>query len=234
MGCLKSSCNPQLLFLVSRANGAGEEVGFIRVLNREYKVVQLANLHYSATHNAALATKQQGHVNDSFINKKDGFSDVALAVEGTLLHAHRLILSARSEYFSALFRSGMRESEEGVVHTPKNTKRSTALLLLKFLYTDSVQISFEQALPLYALGQFYYLDNLKDLCTAALRDTLTPENVGPLLQEAADFGFDKLKDICLEFMAKHFDQASMTAGMQAVSRHLLFEIFSARARKEKK
>merc|ERR1712013_93791 len=42
--------------------------------------------------------------------KSDNFSDVIFVVGGEEVPAHRCILSARSEYFRAMFRDGMRES----------------------------------------------------------------------------------------------------------------------------
>lgn len=43
-------------------------------------------------------------------------SDVTLVVEGTEIPAHRGILSARSDYFKAMFAHPMSESVQGVVH----------------------------------------------------------------------------------------------------------------------
>lgn len=41
------------------------------------------------------------------------FADVMFLVEGKSIYAHRIILEYRSDYFRAMFRSGMSESNSG-------------------------------------------------------------------------------------------------------------------------
>lgn len=40
------------------------------------------------------------------------YSDITLIVEGQRLHAHKVILASRSEYFRALLYGGMKESAQ--------------------------------------------------------------------------------------------------------------------------
>ncbi|CAM6023862.1 unnamed protein product [Sphagnum balticum] len=55
---------------------------------------------------------------------------------GDHVHVHRVVLSARCEYFQALFRSGMRDSMVGTVHTTLSRESSKALMY--FLYTGKL------------------------------------------------------------------------------------------------
>ena len=70
-------------------------------------------------------------------------SDVTFLVEGETIAAHRAILSARSEYFHAMFRvGGMSESRSGAeaspIHIP-SADCASFKRMLEFLYTNSVR-----------------------------------------------------------------------------------------------
>lgn len=70
-------------------------------------------------------------------------SDVTFLVEGESISAHRAILSARSEYFHAMFRvGGMSESRSGSEASPvliPAADRASFKRMLEFLYTNSVR-----------------------------------------------------------------------------------------------
>jgi hypothetical protein len=91
------------------------------------------------------------------------FSDVTFMIENGPIYAHRAILSQRSEHFAAMFRSGMRESSERVIPIPA-ISRQAFLLLLEYLYTDSVKVEVEHAIELYTAADLYHLDRLRDMC----------------------------------------------------------------------
>jgi hypothetical protein len=91
------------------------------------------------------------------------FSDVTFMIENQCIYAHRAILSQRSEHFAAMFRSGMRESVERVIPIP-GISRHAFLLLLEYLYTDSVKIEVEHAIELYTAADLYHMDRLRDMC----------------------------------------------------------------------
>lgn len=55
-----------------------------------------------------------------------------------VLHAHRLILTTRCEFFHAMFRKGaMRESENGIVRIEDHSPEMVAKML-EFIYTNRV------------------------------------------------------------------------------------------------
>jgi hypothetical protein len=91
------------------------------------------------------------------------FSDVTFMIENLPIYAHRAILSQRSEHFAAMFRSGMRESVERVIPIP-GISRQAFMLLLEYLYTDSVKIEVEHAIELYTTADLYHMDRLRDMC----------------------------------------------------------------------
>lgn len=62
------------------------------------------------------------------------FSDVSFIVEGRNIHAHKLLLFARCEYFRRMFTSGYRESSDACITIPDVTY-DAFLCVLSFLYT---------------------------------------------------------------------------------------------------
>jgi RCC1 and BTB domain-containing protein len=155
------------------------------------------------------------------------FADVIFMVENEPIHAHMAILAQRSEHFVAMFRSGMRESTERIVHIP-HISRTIFLLLLEYLYTDSVKIEVEHAVELYIAADLYNLDRLRDMCCFTIRRNLNPQNSGPLLETATEHHCQALKDICMKYVVENFDSVSKTDGIKNVSHSVLLEILAQR------
>lgn len=157
----------------------------------------------------------------------DEYSDVTFLVEDQPIHAHRAILARRCEHFAAMFRSGMRESVEKEIRIP-NIPRPVFLLLMEYLYTDSVKIELEHAVDLYIAADLYQLERLRDMCCVVVRRNLTGDNAPAVLQNAADAHCQVLKEVCMEYIVSNFDVISKTEGIKAVSHSLLLEILSLR------
>ena len=160
----------------------------------------------------------------------DEFSDVVFIVNNqNRIHAHRTILATRCEHFAAMFRSGMRESIEREIMIPNVTK-PVFLLLMEYLYTDSVTIEIEHAVELYMLSDLYQLERLKNICITVIRRKLSIENVAFLLQTANDEGCRCLtiKSICMEFVVTNFEFISKSDNIRALSHSLLLEVLENR------
>jgi len=160
------------------------------------------------------------------INEEE-FADVTFLVDGEKMYGHRAILAQRSEHFAAVFRSGMRESVERIITIP-NTSPQVFLLLLEYLYTDTVSIAVEHAVELYIAADIYHLDKLRDMCCVIVQGSLNPENAGMLLQASHENHCSALKDICMEFVVANFDTVSKGEGIKCVSHDVLLEVLSQR------
>jgi len=169
----------------------------------------------------AYSSQMRALVND------EEFSDVTFTVEDQPVYAHRAILAQRCEHFAAMFRSGMRESLARVIPIP-NMSHPVFLLLLEYIYTDSVKIDLEHAIELYITADLYQLDRLRDMCCTVVRRNLSAENSGPLLQSACESHCHNLKEVCMTYVVENFDVVSKTEGIKQVSHFLLLEILSQR------
>lgn len=170
---------------------------------------------------AAYTSQIRALVND------DEFADVTFLIEGDPIYAHRAILAQRCDHFCAMFRSGMRESVERVITIP-NMSRVVFLLLLEYIYTDTVKIDVEHAIELYIAADLYNLDRLRDMCCTVVRRHLNAENSGPLLQAAAEAHCQVLKELIMAYVVENFDIVSKTEGIKQVAHNILLEILSQR------
>ena len=88
-----------------------------------------------------------GHAKDILeavnrLRKENKLCDVILQVENKEFPAHRIVLSACSDYFCAMFTSDMAESQNHVVKL-KGLTPETMDVLLDFVYTETVKVSVE-------------------------------------------------------------------------------------------
>jgi len=209
---------------------------------KDYRVVRVASynehtaalvepfdhsLGYSgAAVNAVAVTAGYTSQMRDLVNDEE-FADVTFLIENEPVYAHRAILAQRSDHFSAMFRSGMRESVEKTIAIP-NVSKTVFLLLLEYIYTDSVKIDVEHAIDLYIAADLYHLERLREMCCTVVRRNLSAENSGPLLQSASEAHCHVLKEVCMNFVVENFDIVSKTEGIKQVSHTLLLEILAQR------
>jgi hypothetical protein len=99
-------------------------------------------------------------------NNKDN-SDVIFMVENEPLYANVNILSQKSDYFAAMFRSNMRESIERIVKVPSCSK-AAFMDVLGYLCLDGFNVGIDNVMELWHLADMYQLKGLKNACMGAL------------------------------------------------------------------
>lgn len=155
------------------------------------------------------------------------FSDVTFVVEGQRVRCHRAILAARSDHFRAMFTSGMRESREHEI-VLEHTRLPVFIALLEYIYADTVAVSAEMAMELFAAADLYTLDRLKGLCEMIVQKSITYENAATLFQSADDLHATRLREICLGYLVRNFDMVSKTDEFTNLSRELILEVLKSR------
>lgn len=101
------------------------------------------------------------------LRKERKLCDVTLKVEGKEFCAHRVVLSACSDYFSAMFTGDLEESHQPVVEL-QGLDPDTMEFLLDFVYTESIQVSVENVqalLPAACLLQLEGIVYCVNVCT---------------------------------------------------------------------
>jgi hypothetical protein len=115
------------------------------------------------------------------------------------------VLSQKSDYFAAMFRSNMRESIERVVNV-SHCSKAAFLLVLEYLCMDDFTVSsIHDVVEVWALADMYQLEGLKYSCLSALERGLCEENVSEILEEAENLvcPCDVLKRMRNEFLEHH-------------------------------
>jgi speckle-type POZ protein len=123
------------------------------------------------------------------LNKKH--SDVEIICGSKTFHAHKLILSARSKVFSAMFDSEMKESQSSQVFLT-DIDAETVYAVLIYIYTGKVVLSEGTSYTELIYGaEKYDLPQLKHYCFDKMFECVTDETVGTLAVAADTYNADK-------------------------------------------
>ena len=194
------------------------------------------NEHTSALCSPAGTLEHLREKNSSFIrdmsvlvNSKD-FHDVVFVLpddDDAEIYAHRAILAARSKYFRSLFTSGMMESTAKTIEIP-NTRKPILQALIRYLYTDTVEVSPEIAIELYVAADLYGLEKLQLMCVCIVHNGISIANAACLFRTSDTCKALKLRSVCLSFLVAHFDTVTKTDGFKSLSREQILEVLMNR------
>ena len=140
-------------------------------------------------------------------------SDVVIQVQEERFDAHKLILSARSSVFLAMFQSDLTETQTDTVKI-EGIEPAVFKEVLRFIYTDQVERMEEMAVELLAAAERYMLDFLKEKCASHLATKITVENCAELLLFADLHSAARLKTMVLHFFRSRPTKVAQTASWQ--------------------
>lgn len=134
------------------------------------------------------------------------------------IKAHKAILTARGEYFKALFRTGVQgtkisfqESETCVVKMEPQFQQIHVRLCLEFIYTNRIKglrdVSTDDLLSLLHLSEKWLLRDLKRLVEHELiRDHMRVETVARMYGATEEFSAQRLSKACIDFIMTNLRQ----------------------------
>jgi len=171
------------------------------------------------------------HLKDSWTN--DNFSDVHIKCGGQIFYCHRMILSKRSQYFSSMLESGMKESEIRVIDL-KYMDVGILKAILKFIYGGEIDNLEKNAVDLLKAAGMFILEDLKTVCEKyLLANYMKVDNVIDVLVMAETHNAVSLKKAAIEMIVDNKDDIVKQVGwkdkLANSSKLLLIEIVEAMA-----
>jgi hypothetical protein len=138
------------------------------------------------------------------------FCDVTFVVDPEGVPAHRAHLSARCEYFRSMFRAGFQEGVIAEVHI-EGTSIAAFKVLLKYLYTDNMEVDDAVLFGLAKLSDQYRVERLHNHCLHQLFKGITVQNAVMWLMQAHTAGGEgpmraKLKITTMRYVTRNLEE----------------------------
>lgn len=119
--------------------------------------------------------------------------------------AHKFVLSVGSAVFDAMF-NGTLATQSEEIELP-DVEPAAFLALLRFLYSDEVQIGPETVMTTLYTAKKYAVPALEKHCVDFLKSNLSSDNAFMLLTQARLFDEPQLAALCLEMIDKNTQEA---------------------------
>ncbi|NP_001145709.2 ARM REPEAT PROTEIN INTERACTING WITH ABF2 [Zea mays] len=164
----------------------------------------------------------QVYLGEQYVNSST-LSDVTFLVEGKRFYAHRIALLASSDAFRAMFDGGYREKDARDIEIP-NIRWDVFELMMRFIYTGSVQVTSEIAQDLLRAGDQYLLEGLKRLCEYTIAKDVNLDNVSDMYDLSEAFHAVSLRHTCILYILEHFNKICTRAGSAQLIQRVIPEL----------
>ncbi|KAK3918193.1 Kelch-like protein 5 [Frankliniella fusca] len=135
--------------------------------------------------------------------QKGQLTDVVLIAGSKRIPAHRLILSAGSEYFSAMFTNGLRETNLSEIEL-QDVDGSALNALVQYCYTGRVELREDTVETLLATACLLQLPAVVTACCNFLKRQLHPSNCIGICLFADHHGCADLQQAAHAYTTEHF------------------------------
>ncbi|XP_059158695.1 kelch-like protein 8 [Physella acuta] len=138
------------------------------------------------------------------------FLDFTIKIQDNTVACHKLVLAACSEFFQALFRSGMREVTENCV-VLKDVSYEIFQLILKTLYTGVNVLTLDNFIHVWRAVHMLQINFMIKMCERFAAYSITMDNWENIYETAKLFGSTIVLDKFYRFMLSNFDQISLSS-----------------------
>jgi hypothetical protein len=117
-------------------------------------------------------------------------SDTKIVVESREIHVSSFILRTRCKHFQIAHSESWSETERsGPITIPLDTgiKYETVMRLMRYLYTDQIEVGTHDAIELIALADFYQLPRLRALVEDFVVQHIHVDDVAAVFEAATDY-----------------------------------------------
>ena len=177
------------------------------------KMIKLNKRKASVLESTAILWKDILHDND--------FYDISFKCsDGEIVHAHKPILAAASAYFRTMFLGSWKEMTDNVIEL-KETSSTTMKILLKYIYTGSLDIDStkleEEIILLFPLAYQYMITPLQEICEHQCTEMLDHAHIVDIMQLARLHSATKLQLSCFEYVQKQAASLMVQPGFMALA-----------------
>ena len=133
---------------------------------------------------------------NTFMFDNELMSDVSFVCgeSSRIFHAHKYVLATSSAVFFAMFYGNLAQ-KEFPIHLPDADEESFKEFL-HFLYTDRCKLTAENAIGVMYLAKKYLISSLAEKCREILGESIEPDNVFAVLEQAVQFDEKELEASC--------------------------------------
>lgn len=142
------------------------------------------------------------HKMELYFSKRQ-LCDVMLVAGSRKIAAHRVMLSAASDYFFAMFTSNVREATQEEI-LMKDVDSDALAALIKYIYTGFIDLCDETVEGLMATACLLQLDEVVEACSGFLMKQLHPSNCIGIRQFADAQGCRELYRAANEYVVENF------------------------------
>ncbi|XP_021653165.2 ARM REPEAT PROTEIN INTERACTING WITH ABF2 isoform X2 [Hevea brasiliensis] len=206
-----------LLGLLESGNQRQQHAGAVALYKLATKTTSISLLDA-----APLSPTPQVYLGEQYVNNST-LADVTFLVEGKRFYAHRICLLASSDAFRAMFDGGYRERDAKDVEIP-NIRWDVFELMMRFIYTGSVDVDIEIAQDLLKAADQYLLEGLKRLCECTIAQDISVENVSLMYELSEGFNARSLMEACILFIFEQFDKMSSKPWCSDLIQNILPEV----------
>ena len=145
----------------------------------------------------------------SKLRKSDIFCDITIIIANNKYRAHKIILTAASPYFEAMFLSGMAESHQDSV-VLQNIDTAAFESILNMIYEGQIFISVTTVQSILFAASIFQIDHLKMACSDFLIKELTPLNCLGIMMFAEAHGCCDLMETSHRHALSRFTEVSQS------------------------
>lgn len=158
------------------------------------------------------------------------FCDVEIIAGKSIINAHRVVLSASSPYFEAMFRPdlGLSEGKQKTV-TLHSIDSCILKQLIEFIYTGKVEIDQKNVQELMAAADMLQINEVVDGCCEYLVRELHPSNALGILRFAEAHACETLIKSALTFVNTHFPDVALEQELLDIDHKMLTRLIASEA-----
>lgn len=188
----------------------------------------LASQVRQAGHLSYTSDKHPRHFLESMclLYKRHELCDVTICVGNHRIPAHKVVLSACSPYFCAMFTGELAESKQTEV-TIKDVDEMALQTLIDFCYTAHVVVEESNVQTLLPAACILHLKEIQNICCEFLKQQLAPSNVLGIRAFADTHACRELLRAADKFTQSHFSEVMDSEEFMLLPLNQLIDIISS-------